>query len=247
MMPLLIARDLTVQYGPLPVLSGLNLELLPGQVTVVLGENGAGKSTLLRTLALELPMMSGHLTLGGVDAATNPERAAQMLIHVAQHPPLAGSLTANEHLQAMADLRSLEAGQLKSRVEEVATALRIDAVLDRPVRALSGGTAHKVALLLALVSEARLVILDEPHSGLDVRSSLALRELIRAKRDRGTTFLLASHLAEATLAIADRALVLARGAPGTGARWALDLDEAQLQGFGGNARALEEAVLAAMG
>ena len=247
MNPVLTARDLRVHYGPTPVLAGLDLDLHPGEVTVVLGENGAGKSTLLRALATELPLHGGQLHIRGVDAVRDPAAATHHLIHIAQHPPLSPVQTAREHLTALTTFRGLDPARVAADLGPTAAALRVDSVLDRPIRALSGGTAHKVALLLALVSHAPLVILDEPHAGLDVRSSLALRALIRDRRDAGTSFLLASHLAEATLALADRALVLRRGAPGEGARWALALDKAALDAFAGNARAFEDAVLAAMG
>ena len=243
MTAILAAQGLCQQYGSQKVLDGIDLTLEPGQITVVLGENGAGKSTLLRTLACELPLVSAPATfqIAGLDGVRNPEGAAQKLIHVAQHPPLALLLTPLEHVQALIAFRHLESEATRSRMQHIAQALRIDSVLDRPVRALSGGTAHKVALMLAFLAQTPLILLDEPHAGLDVRSALALRALIRESRDVGTSLLLASHLAEATLAVADRALVLAKG------RWALDLNTNQLSDFKGDARRFEAAVLQAMG
>lgn len=238
---ILQANGLTQQYGEQKVLDGLDLTLKPGQIVVVLGENGAGKSTLLRTLACELPLLGGTLAIADVDAGRDPQQAARHLIHVAQHPPLAQLLTPREHVEALTAFRGLQPAETAARMAHIADALRIAPVLDRPVRALSGGTAHKVALMLALLAKTPLVLLDEPHAGLDVRSALALRALLREAREAGTALVLASHLAEATLAIADRALVLAKG------RWALDLDAAQLAEFAGDARRFEAAVLQAMG
>ncbi len=241
MTAILQACGLVQRYGEQAVLAGLDLTLLPGQVTVVLGENGAGKSTLLRALACELALAAGTLHIGEVDAVQQPEMASRQLIHVAQHPPLAPLLTPNEHVAALVAFRGLDPLATQARLRDIAPTLRIDGVLDRPVRALSGGTAHKVALVLAFLAQTPLILLDEPHAGLDVRSALALRRLIQQSRDSGTAFVLASHLAEATLAVADRALVLAKG------QWALDLDAAQLLDFQGDARRFEAAVLQAMG
>ena len=240
-MPILRAANLRQVYGPQVIFADLDLHLAAGEIVVVLGENGAGKSTLLRTLACELAVAHGSLEIAGVDAAAEPERAARHLIHIAQHPPLAERLSPREHATALIALRQLDEAAGLRALEEVAAALRIGAVLDRPVRALSGGTQHKVALLLGMLAQTPLLLLDEPHAGLDVRSALALRELLRAARDRGAALLVASHLAEATLAIADRALVLARGS------FALDLDRATLAAFGGDARRFEAEVLRAMG
>ncbi len=242
MTAILQASGLTQHYGTQVVLNGLDLAIDPGQVVVILGENGAGKSTLLRTLACELPLTApSALRIGEVDAVADPEHAARQLIHVAQHPPLAPQLTAAEHMAALVAFRGVDPAATAARQAAIAQALRIDGVLHRPIRALSGGTAHKVALMLAFLAQTPLVLLDEPHAGLDVRSALALRALIRESRDAGTAFVLASHLAEATLAVADRALVLVQG------RWALDLDAAQLAAFQGDARRFEAAVLQAMG
>ncbi len=241
MSAILQATGMVQRYGEQAVLANLDLALQPGQVTVVLGENGAGKSTLLRTLACELALADGALRIADVDAVQQPELASRKLIHVAQHPPLAQLLTPLEHVQALVAFRGLPTEATLAQMRTLAETLRIDGVLNRPVRALSGGTAHKVALMLAFLARTPLILLDEPHAGLDVRSALALRGLIQASRDAGTALVLASHLAEATLAVADRALVLAKG------RWALDLDAAQLAEFRGDARQFEAAVLRAMG
>lgn len=241
MTAILVAQGVCQQYGAQKVLDGINLTLQPGQVTVILGENGAGKSTLLRTLACELAATQGSLQIGEFDALRSPELAAAALIHVAQHPPMAQGLTPDEHVQALIAFRHLQPGETRARLQHIAQALRIEGVLARPVRALSGGTTHKVALMLAFLAQTPLILLDEPHAGLDVRSALALRALIREARDAGTSLVLASHLAEATLAVADRALVLANG------RWALDLDATQLADFKGDSRQFEAAVLQAMG
>lgn len=239
--PILQARGLQKHYGQHPVLAGIDLTIAAGQVTVILGENGAGKTTLLRALAGDLLCDAGTVHIGGHDLSRDPEAARAGLIYVAQHPPLAPLLSLREHVQALVAFRRLEPTQAQADLERLAVALHLAHALDRPVRALSGGMAHKSALLLAFLSRVPLVILDEPHAGLDVRSALALRTLIQSARGQGTAFLLASHLAEATLAVADRALVLRQG------KLALDLDAEKLHGFGGNARAFEAAVLVAMG
>jgi len=237
--PILCARALRKNYGTQEVLRGLDLDLARGEVTVVLGENGAGKSTLLRVLAGDLRADAGSVAIDAKSLQAEPEAARGRLIYVAQHPPLAPLLTLREHAQALNAFRGL--AQKPQELQRLASALRLAHVLDKPIRALSGGMAHKAALVLAFLADVPLMLLDEPHAGLDVRSALALRALIVEKRERGTALLLASHLAEATLAVADRALVLRQG------QVALDLDAQALRGFGGDARGFEHAVLAAMG
>ncbi|MSP91690.1 MAG: ABC transporter ATP-binding protein [Myxococcales bacterium] len=239
-LPILSARALAKSWGPVPVLRGVDLDLAPGSATVVLGENGAGKSTLLGCLAGDVRLDAGIVRIRDLDLAREPERARRHLVHVAQHPPLVPHLTPREHGAALAGFRGVDVARMDAALQQCAETLRFAAYLDRPIRALSGGTVHKVALALALASGVDVLLLDEPHAGLDVRSALALRGLLQAAQAEGRALLLASHLAEATLALADRALVLAHG------RFALDLDANALAGFGGDVRAFEREVLAAM-
>ncbi len=238
--PILEARRVRRRFGDLVAVGGVDVDLHAGAVTVVMGANGAGKSTLMRLLAGDMVPDSGVIRVGGVDLAAFPDEARARLIYVAQHPPLAPFLSLREHAGALLALRSLEAAPARAAFEDVAGRLGLTAALDRPARALSGGMAHKAALAMALIAGTDLVLLDEPHAGLDLESMLALRQLIHEARARGVAFLIASHLPEATLALADRVLVL------RGGRLVLDLDSEALGLFGGDARAFEHRALVAM-
>ncbi len=234
----LAARAVHKSYGEIEVLSCIDLDLTPGTVTMLLGANGAGKTTLVRILAGELAADRGVVKINGAQSGT-PE-AIKGLIHIAQDPPLANFLTTREHAIAMADLREQPQQAVVQTLEATAERLALAPHLDRPIFALSGGMRQKAALSLAFASKANTMLLDEPYAGLDIRSAHALRQLVIEQRDDGTAFLIASHLAEAALAIADRAIVLAGG------RIAMDIDNDTLASFGGDPRAFERAVLEAM-
>ncbi len=238
--PVLQAAGLSKRYGDKVVLSRVDLRLHASEILVLLGENGAGKTTLMRLLAGELPADAGDVAVLGVDLRRQAEQARAQLVYVAQHPPLAPLCSLREHAAAMAGFRGL-APQWPAELTELAATFRLDRALDLPIRSLSGGMAHKAALCLAFLSRAPLILLDEPHTGLDVRSALALRDLICARRDQGTAFVLASHMAEATLAVATRAAVVAGGV------LARQFEPAELAEFAGDARRFEQAVLQAMG
>ncbi len=238
--PVLEARRLRKFFGRLPVLRGIDLDLASARITVLLGANGAGKSTLMRLLAGDLLPDQGVVRVRGVDLKTHPAAARRGLIHVSQSPPLAPFLTTREHAEAMIAFRSLAPDEAMARLEQVAARLGLEGQLERPTRVLSGGMRQKAALSLALTSGVPLILLDEPHAGLDIPSAIALRELMTEQRAAGTALLVASHLAEASLAVADRALVLSEGLI------VLDLDANALADFNGDARAFEKRVLAAM-
>lgn len=225
-------------YGQRSVLHGVDLELSAGTATVLLGANGAGKSTFVRILAGELLADSGQITVAG--HALGTDQAIAALIHVAQSPPLAEFLTTNEHAEALADLRRRSLVDVQTELRAAAEQLALGDHLDRPILALSGGMRQKAALCLAFASGCQTLLLDEPYTGLDIRSAHALRGLIAAKRDAGGALLIASHLAESALAVADRAVVLSGGCI------ALDLDKDALADFGGDPRAFEAAVLTVM-
>ncbi len=237
----LSARNLHHAYGPRTVLTDLELELEAGKITVILGENGAGKTTLLRILGGDLLPLRGQLLVNGIDLHGDPERARSGLVYVAQHPPLAPLLSLREHAEALIAFRQLPAADAQAQLTRLCQELHLSHAVDWPVRALSGGMAHKAALILGFLAKTPVMILDEPHAGLDVRSALALRGLLMQARQDGTAILLASHLAEATLAVGDRALVLAHG------HFSLDLDSKALTQYQGNARLFEQDVLQAMG
>lgn len=237
---LLRASGVVRRYGQRAVIDGLDLHVDRGEILVLLGENGAGKTTLMRTLAGELAAHGGTIEIDGCPLHRDPETARRALIYVAQHPSLAPLASLREHATALAGFRNLEHTATATALQALATDLRLANALDLPIRALSGGMQHKAALILAFLAQTPLMMLDEPHTGLDVRSALALRALILQRKAGGTAFILASHMAEASLALADRALVLRGGKVGR----AFSLVE--LQGFGGDARAFELAVLGAM-
>lgn len=238
--PMLTCAGLSKSYGSHAVLQHIALAVAPAEILVLLGENGAGKTTLMRLLAGELLPDAGTIAVAGIDLHRQPEQARAQLVYVSQRPPLAPLASLREHAQAMREFRRLDPQKLAAGLGELAELFSLTRALDLPIKSLSGGMAHKAALTLALLAEAPLILLDEPNTGLDVRSALALRQRILQQRDAGATFVLASHLAEATLAVADRAIVVAR----TGI--ARTFAKAELQGFGGDARAFEREVLAAM-
>lgn len=237
---LLQATGVVRRYGQRAVIDGLDLHVDRGEILVLLGENGAGKTTLMRTLAGELAAHGGAIEIDGCPLHRDPEMARRALIYVAQHPSLAPLASLREHATALAGFRNLEPTATVTALQALATDLRLADALDLPIRALSGGMQHKAALILAFLAQTPLMMLDEPHTGLDVRSALALRGLILQRKAAGTAFILASHMAEASLAVADRALVLRGGKVGRA------FGRAELHSFGGDARAFELAVLAAM-
>ena len=210
---LLEVRGVEKRFGATQALAGVDLALGPGEIAVVLGPTGAGKTTLLRTIAgLELPE-SGSVHLGGVDVTHAPPSARDVAL-VFQNFSLypSWSVRANLEFPLRAPGRSLAADERERRVRWAAERLRIEHLLERDSRRLSGGEMQRVAIGRAIVRRPRLFLMDEPLSNLDAKLREALRvELAALVRELGVPLVYVTHDQAEALSMADRITVLAAG------------------------------------
>jgi ABC-2 type transport system ATP-binding protein len=208
--PALEVRHLVARYGETPVLDDVSLRLHPGELLAVLGGNGAGKSTLLKVLLGLLPPRSGQVRVFGVDPSADPRAARAMLAYVPEN------VAVYPHLDGLENLRYL-LGLAGRRPDDAALALALrdvdlpEAAWRRRAADYSKGMRQKLLIALALLREAPLLLLDEPASGLDPDATDQLAALLSRLRDAGRAILMVSHDLEATSAIADRYLFLAKG------------------------------------
>ena len=208
--PAIIDVPVDAGYGGEPVLQGVSLRLQAGELLAVLGGNGAGKSTLLKVLLGLLPPQSGQVSVFGLAPSVDPVAARAMLAYVPENVAVYPLLDGLENLRYLLGL----AGR---RPDEAAIALALREV-DLPEAAwrqraarYSKGMRQKLLIALALLREAPLLLLDEPASGLDPEATDQLAALLSRLRDGGKAILMVSHDLEATTAIADRYVFLAKG------------------------------------
>lgn len=194
-------------------LDAVDLEVAPGERLVVLGPTGAGKTTLLRVIAgLETPD-AGRVELDGRDAAALAPADRDVAL-VFQNFSLYPHLSVRENLAfpLRAPGRRLASGEVARRVEEAARMLRIERLLERPSRHLSGGEMQRVAIGRAIVRRPRLFLLDEPLTNLDAKLREALRgELVALFRELAAPVVYVTHDQAEALSMADRIAVLERG------------------------------------
>ncbi|HEX6885190.1 MAG TPA: ABC transporter ATP-binding protein [Planctomycetota bacterium] len=211
--PFLTVRGVVKRFGARTALAGVELALGAGEIAVVLGATGAGKTTLLRTIAgLERPD-AGTLELDGRDVTHEPPRARDVAL-VFQDFSLYPRWTvrANLAFPLRAPGRSLPAAEIEERVRGVAATLRIEHLLERDARRLSGGEMQRVAIGRALVRRPRLFLMDEPLTNLDAKLREALRlELVTLVRALGTPMVYVTHDQAEALSMADRIHVLDAG------------------------------------
>ena len=212
--PLLLATSLERRFGTQRALRGVSLSVFPGECHLVVGPNGAGKSTLLRLLAGLARPSAGSVHLGG--APLGRDAVARRTIGLLSHQShLYDDLSAVENLAFAARLHGLVTDPVGNARRSLAAVGLIDRV-DEPVRRLSRGTVQRVAIARALMHGPRLLLLDEPLSGLDPAASEQIAGLLDDERRTGKGLVLVSHDVHESWELATHVHLLMRGA------WVID-------------------------
>ncbi len=219
MSPTIEAHGLTKQYGKTKALDGLDLIAERGQVTAVLGPNGAGKTTFVRMVATLLRADTGTLLVAGHDARKDPAAVRRVIGLAGQFAAVEPAMTGRENLQMIASLFGQNRRAARASASAVLEQLGLVEAGDRLARTYSGGMRRRLDLGASLVGAPRLLLLDEPTTGLDPRSRSELWEAIRALVKHGTDVLLttqyldeADHLAS-QIVIVDHGRAIAAGTP----------------------------------
>jgi ABC-2 type transport system ATP-binding protein len=213
------ACGLQKRYGKTTALDGLDLSAERGQVVALLGPNGSGKTTFVRAVATLLPLDGGTLRVAGHDVRREPHLVRQQIGLAGQFAAVEPAMTGRENLVLVARLFGLDRRAAKAATAAVLEQLNLVDVADRLVRTYSGGMRRRLDLGASLVGAPRLLLLDEPTTGLDPRSRIELWDAIRALVDAGTDVLLttqyldeADHLAS-QIVIIDHGRTVATGTP----------------------------------
>ena len=206
---MIAAHQLRKLYGGNVVLDGVSLTVPGGQCLALLGPNGAGKTTLLRILATLLRPTTGTLRIDQVDALREPERVRPLLSIVAHGSHVYEDLTARENLRFWETLRGGDPAP--ARLLSALTEVELDNVADVRVRTFSAGMKRRLALARVLLGQARVLLLDEPFTGLDRRGRKWVNEFLLGFKARGGAAVLATHSFDGGLGVADRVCILGGG------------------------------------
>jgi ABC-2 type transport system ATP-binding protein len=219
MNPALEAADLVKAFGKTRALDGLNLTMRPGQVMALLGPNGAGKTTFVNLVATLLRPDAGTLHVDGIDVARHPGAVRRLVALAGQYAAVEPTMTGRENVVMVARLSGASAADARRDAAVVLEQMGLGDAADRTARTYSGGMRRRLDLGASLVGRPRLLVLDEPTTGLDPRSRLELWDVIRSLVVNGTDVLLTTqYLDEADqlasqIAIIDHGRVVASGTP----------------------------------
>jgi ABC-2 type transport system ATP-binding protein len=208
------AAGIGKSFAGRPVLDHVDLAAETGSVFALLGPNGAGKTTLVRILATLVRPDTGTATIAGHDLLTDPVGVKRSISLTGQYAAVDDLLTGRENLEMMARLRHIPPRAARSRAAELLAAFGLAEAADRRAGSYSGGMKRRLDLAISMIERPRLLFLDEPTTGLDLRSREQLWATIRGLADEGVTILLTTQYLEEADVLADmldRGRVVAQG------------------------------------
>ncbi|MEM9143284.1 MAG: gliding motility-associated ABC transporter ATP-binding subunit GldA [Bacteroidota bacterium] len=199
-------KQISKSFGGQKALNGISFEIQKGEVVGLLGPNGAGKSTLMKILTTYYKADEGQAEVNGLDVVQHKMAVQNDIGYLPEHNPLYPELYVREYLGFNADIHKAS----KSRIEEVIRQTGLEPEVQKKIGQLSKGYRQRVGLAAALLHDPRVLILDEPTTGLDPNQLLDIRELIRVM-GKEKTILLSTHIMKEVEAVCDRVLILNKG------------------------------------
>jgi ABC-2 type transport system ATP-binding protein len=208
---MLEARNLTKYYSAIPAIRDISFALPAGAILGLLGPNGSGKSTTVSILAGLLEPSGGRVYVDGVDVRERMLQYKASIGYVPEEAHLYGYLTGPEYLGLIGRLRSMPEAALRRKIAAFLDIFGLTEDQHAPMAAYSKGMRQKILISAALLHDPRIVVLDEPNSGLDVTSSLVLRSLVQGLAAEGRMVLYSSHVLEIVEQVATDVLILHEG------------------------------------
>ena len=217
---MITVHNLTKVYNQQTAVNHIDIQLHNGEITGFLGPNGAGKTTTMKMLTGALTPTEGSITIDGIDIIKNPIKAQRTIGYLPEHNPLYTEMYVREYLQFTANLYPAVP---RNRVEEVIALTGLLPESNKKIEALSKGYRQRVGLASALIHDPKVLILDEPTTGLDPNQLVEIRNIVK-ELGKHKTVLLSSHIMQEIQAVASRVIVLHKG------NIVLDKNMTELQG-----------------
>jgi ABC-2 type transport system ATP-binding protein len=197
-------------YGKQKAVDNISFSVKEGEIVGFLGPNGAGKSTTMKVATCYLPPTEGTVLVNGLDVQRKPLEVRKVLGYLPEHNPLYLDMYVHEYLRFIGSLHGLEGKQLRHRVGEVVALCGLEREENKKIQALSKGYRQRVGLAQALVHDPRVLILDEPTTGLDPNQILEIRQLIKNISSQKTV-VFSTHIMQEVQALCSRVVIINQG------------------------------------
>jgi ABC-2 type transport system ATP-binding protein len=202
--------ELVKRYKNLTAVDKLSLEIRQGELFSLLGVNGAGKTTVIKMLSCLTKSTSGDAVVGGYSITKEPEQVKRLIGVSPQETAVAPNLSVKENLELICGIHGFSKEKTKAKIQELSKQFSLDSVLKRKAGKLSGGWQRRVSIAMALISEPKILFLDEPTLALDVLARHDLWEVIRYLKGK-ITIILTTHYMEEAEALSDRIGIMKDG------------------------------------
>lgn len=202
--------ELVKQYKNITAVDKLNLEIREGELFSLLGVNGAGKTTTIKMLSCLTKPTDGDAVVGGYSITRESEKVKRLIGVSPQETAVAPGLSVKENLELICGIHGFSKEKTSAKIRELSEQFALEDVLNRKTGKLSGGWQRRVSIVMALISEPKILFLDEPTLGLDVIARHELWETIRGLRGR-VTIVLTTHYMEEAEALSDRIGIMKSG------------------------------------
>jgi ABC-2 type transport system ATP-binding protein len=204
-------KGVVKRYGDIRAVDNIDLSVRSGEIFGILGPNGSGKSTTMKMMLGLVQPDAGTLGVLGMDVKKDPVAVKKLVGYVPESPRLYEFLTGIEYLDFIGDIYSMEKEVKKTRVEEYLKALELAGREGDIISSYSEGMKQKIALIAAFMHKPKLLILDEPLSGLDPRSARIVKDFLQELKAQGVTTLMSTHVLEIAQALCDRIGIMYQG------------------------------------
>ena len=209
--PVISIRNLKKNYGDKQVLKGINLEVYPGQVIGYIGPNGAGKSTTVKVLTGLISDFEGEVLMYDQNIKNDIIAIKAQIGYVPENAEIYEVLTPLEYLDFVGKLYGMEEDAIAERAMKLLTAFGIGTNADQRMDTFSKGMRQKVLLISGIIHNPKIIILDEPLSGLDANAVIMVKELIALLAKEGKTIFYCSHMMDVVEKVSDRILIINNG------------------------------------
>lgn len=203
-------EKVTKKYGKFEALKGISFEVKEGEIVGLLGPNGAGKSTTMNIITGFIEQTSGTVIVDGIDVLKKPSKAKKLIGYMPEGVPLYSDLTVREFVKYMAELKGVPKKEIKENVQKALEDASLLDVQNKLTRNLSRGYKQRVSLAGTLVSNPKVIILDEPTVGLDPKQVTEIREVIK-KLGKEHTVILSSHILSEVSQVCNRVIIMNKG------------------------------------